>query len=80
MIDIDLLLFIALILLSTKVLSMFMKKMHLPQVVGALIAGVLLGPAVFNLVEPNETITDNYCCGRVWGYTITLYCRDGNRF
>jgi len=57
MIDIDLLLFIALILLSTKVLSMFMKKMHLPQVVGALIAGVLLGPAVFNLVEPNETIT-----------------------
>ena len=57
MIDIELLLFIALILLSTKVLSMFMKRMHLPQVVGALVAGVLLGPAAFNLVEPNETIT-----------------------
>ena len=57
MIDVELLLFIALILLSTKAMSMFMKKMHLPQVVGALVAGVLLGPAVFNLVEPNETIT-----------------------
>ncbi|MCL2202229.1 MAG: cation:proton antiporter, partial [Oscillospiraceae bacterium] len=57
MIDIQLLLFIALILLSTKVLSIGMKRIHLPQVVGALVAGVLLGPAVFNLVEPNETIT-----------------------
>ena len=57
MIDIQLLLFIALILLSTKALAVFMKRIHLPQVVGALIAGVLLGPAVFNLVEPNETIS-----------------------
>jgi len=57
MIDIQLLLFIALILLSTKALSMVMKKIHLPQVVGALVAGVMLGPAVFGLVEPNETIT-----------------------
>ena len=57
MIDIQLLLFVALILFATKALSMFMKRIHLPQVVGALVAGVLLGPAVFNLVEPNETIT-----------------------
>ncbi|MCL2392021.1 MAG: cation:proton antiporter [Oscillospiraceae bacterium] len=57
MIDIQLLLFISLILLSTKALSMVMKRMHLPQVVGALVAGILLGPAVFNLVEPNETIS-----------------------
>ncbi|MCL2228015.1 MAG: cation:proton antiporter [Oscillospiraceae bacterium] len=57
MIDIRLLLFIALILLSTKAMSMFMKRLHLPQVVGALVAGVLLGPAVLNLVEPNETIS-----------------------
>jgi len=47
----------ALILLSTKVLSLLSKKIHLPQVVGALIAGVLIGPAVFNLTEPNETIS-----------------------
>ena len=57
MFDTRLLLFIALILLSTKVLAIFMKHIHLPQVIGALAAGVLLGPAAFNLIEPNETIS-----------------------
>ncbi|MCL2500479.1 MAG: cation:proton antiporter [Defluviitaleaceae bacterium] len=57
MIDINLLLFIAIILLSTKVLAIFMKRIHLPQVVGALIAGVLLGPSVFGLIAPNEVIS-----------------------
>ena len=57
MIDTQLLLFIALILLTTKAFSIFMKRIHLPQVVGALVAGLLLGPAAFNLVEPNEIIS-----------------------
>jgi Kef-type K+ transport system membrane component KefB len=57
MIDTQLLLIIALILLSTKALSIFMRRIHLPQVIGALAAGVLLGPAVFNLAAPNEVIT-----------------------
>ena len=57
MFDTNLLLIIALILLSTKVFAIFMKHIHLPQVIGALVAGVLLGPAVFNLIEPNETIS-----------------------
>jgi len=57
MFDTNLLLFIALILLATKVLAIFMKHIHLPQVIGALAAGVLLGPAAFNLIEPNETIS-----------------------
>jgi len=57
LIDTKLLLVIAIILLSTKALAIFMKRIHLPQVVGALIAGVLLGPSVFNLLEPNETIS-----------------------
>lgn len=35
-------LFIALILLSTKILGLVTKKMKLPQVVGALLAGVIL--------------------------------------
>jgi Kef-type K+ transport system membrane component KefB len=48
---------IALILLSTKAFSILFKRVHLPQVVGALLAGILLGPAVFNWMEPNETIT-----------------------
>ena len=57
MFDTNILLFIALILLSTKVLSIFMKHIHLPQVIGALAAGVFLGPAAFNLIQPNETIS-----------------------
>jgi len=55
-IDTQLLLIISLILLSTKAFAILMKRIHLPQVIGALVAGVLLGPAVFNLIEPNETI------------------------
>jgi len=48
---------IALILLSTKALSLLSRKAHLPQVIGALAAGVLIGPGVFGLVELNEVIT-----------------------
>jgi len=55
--DIHLLLIIALVLFSTKALALLTSRLHMPQVVGALVAGVLLGPAVFNLVEPNETIS-----------------------
>lgn len=49
---------IALILLSTKILGLFSKKIKLPQVVGALIAGVILGPACFNIVKSTETLAD----------------------
>ena len=56
MIDMHLFLYVALILLATKVLSLLVKRIHLPQVVGALIAGVLLGPTAINLIQPNETI------------------------
>lgn len=45
---------IALILLSTKVLGLFSKKIKLPQVVGALLAGVILGPACFNLISSSD--------------------------
>ena len=53
MFDTHILLIIALILLTTKAFSIAMKRIHMPQVIGALIAGVLLGPAVFNLIDPN---------------------------
>ena len=42
---------LALILLSTKVLSLVTKRFKLPQVVGALLAGLILGPAVFNVID-----------------------------
>ena len=36
---------LAIILLSTKVLGLATRKVQMPQVVGALLAGLLLGPA-----------------------------------
>lgn len=47
----EFLLDLALILLFTKVLGMFTRKLHMPQVVGALLAGVVLGPSVLNLLH-----------------------------
>ena len=47
----DFLLFLAIILVSTKVLGIFSRKVKMPQVVGALVAGVILGPSVLDLVQ-----------------------------
>lgn len=47
----EFLLWIALILFSTKLLGIICKMIHLPEVVGALLAGVLLGPSVLNLMN-----------------------------
>lgn len=44
------LLSLAIILLSTKLLGLVTKKVKLPQVVGALLAGLLLGPACFGVI------------------------------
>ena len=52
---------LAVILLSTKLLGMLMRKLGLPQVVGAVIAGLLIGPAIWGQfgwwspVQPSET-------------------------
>ena len=48
---------IALILLSTKLFGLLTRKFHMPQVVGALIAGVVLGPAMLNILHETEFIT-----------------------
>ncbi len=48
---------IALILLSTKVLGLVTKRIKLPQVVGALLAGLLLGPACFNIVTETDLLS-----------------------
>ena len=47
----EFLLDLALILLFTKVFGMFTRRLHMPQVVGALLAGVVLGPSVLNLLH-----------------------------
>lgn len=47
---------IALILLATKLLGLFTRRLQMPQVVGALLAGVILGPAALNLLHETEFI------------------------
>lgn len=48
---------LAIILFSTKLLGLASRKMKLPQVVGALFAGIIIGPCVLNLVVESEFIT-----------------------
>jgi Kef-type K+ transport system membrane component KefB len=48
---------LALILLSTKIFGLLTQKIQMPQVVGSLLAGLLLGPAVLNLLSETEFIT-----------------------
>lgn len=48
------LLVLALILLSTKLLGLATEKIHMPQVVGALVAGIILGPSGFGLLESSD--------------------------
>lgn len=55
--DYTYLLSIALILISTKLLGLFSKKIKLPQVVGALLAGVILGPACLGLIHSTEMLS-----------------------
>lgn len=47
---------IALILMSTKLLGLLTKKIQLPQVVGALLAGLLLGPACLNILHETDFV------------------------
>lgn len=49
------LLFLAIILLSTKFLGMISRKVRMPQVVGALVAGVLLGPSFLGIISMEGT-------------------------
>jgi len=47
---------IALILLSTKLLGLLTRRLQMPQVVGALLAGLALGPAMLNILHETEFI------------------------
>ncbi len=47
---------IAVILLMTKVFGLFSRRLQMPSVVGALVAGIILGPAVLNIVQPSQLI------------------------
>jgi len=47
---------IAVILIFTRVGSVLSKRFNLPQVLGALVAGVIIGPSVLGFVDQNESI------------------------
>lgn len=49
---------IAIILLATKLLGLVTKRISLPQVVGALAAGIILGPMLLDVVERNSLISN----------------------
>ena len=51
------LLVLAVILLSTKILGLASGKVNMPQVVGALLAGLILGPSILNIVSVDNTIS-----------------------
>ncbi|WP_151075179.1 cation:proton antiporter [Flintibacter sp. KGMB00164] len=45
---------VAVILLTTKLFAMLTKRVDLPQVVGALVAGMILGPSILGIVSSTE--------------------------
>lgn len=55
--DYSFLLILAIILVSTKLFGVASERIHLPQVVGALMAGIVLGPSGFGVLESNEFLT-----------------------
>lgn len=57
MLETNFLLDLAIILLSTKALGLLTRKIQMPQVVGALLAGLVLGPAVLGIVHETDFIS-----------------------
>lgn len=49
---------LALILMCTKALGLLTRRFQMPQVVGALLAGLILGPAVLNFLQTSDFISD----------------------
>ncbi len=48
---------IAVILVSTKLFGLASRRIHMPAVVGALVAGIILGPSVLGIVKQSEFLS-----------------------
>ena len=48
---------LAIIILSAKFFGLVARKCKAPQVVGEILAGLLLGPCILNLVQTSDTIS-----------------------
>ena len=74
---------LALILLTTKILGLVTRRYNMPQVVGALLAGLLMGPACLNILHETTFIHDAaeigvvvlmFCAGMVKEERKSLVC------
>ncbi len=54
MLSVDLLLPLALILISAKFAALLSKQVGLPAVFGELAVGIVIGPSIFNLIQPTD--------------------------
>lgn len=54
--DYKFLLDIGLIILVVKIFELITKQIHIPRVLGALLAGVVLGPSVLNIIQSTDVI------------------------
>lgn len=52
----DFFLQLVMILLSARFFGELVSKLNIPSVIGELLAGILIGPSLLNLIEPTETI------------------------
>ena len=66
---------LAVILLCTKVLGLATKRVQMPQVVGSLLAGLLLGPSMLGLLTETEFLSSG-----AWRYRTDVLRRTGNRY
>lgn len=57
MLSVNFLLDLAVILISTKLLGLLTRRIQMPQVVGALLAGVILGPSILGIVHETDFIS-----------------------
>ena len=49
------------------VIALLLRKIGMPTIIGELLAGILIGPAVLGLIEPNESIDTLAQLGRKTG-------------
>ena len=61
---------LALILFSTKILGLLTRKLQMPQVVGALLAGLILGPGMFNIISQTDFIHSSAEIGVI----VLMFC------
>ncbi len=61
---------LAIILLTTKALGLLTKRFQMPQVVGALLAGLVLGPAVFGVIAETNFIKSSAEIGVI----VLMFC------